>query len=232
MIQSISEARKELPGWLLIEIAPRADSWVAELERHIDAGDNALTSQLILPPFFDALGLPDAQARKDRLAQRAIRVLMKGRKYAHALEVLERQPKTEANQRLAAECHEESGQFATAAAEYLELGEKDKALRCFRSAPDFDAALRLVREMEGHPARQSLEWLAELNNVLGRRPDNFNRTMTSPEKKLLEAMLERGLGVQRKKPAVKRPAAKKAAPTKRVQKPAPKRAPKEKPEYF
>jgi hypothetical protein len=43
-----------------------------------------------------------------------------------------------------------------------------------------------------------------LDAVLARRPDNFNRTMTSPEKKLLESMLERGLGVQRKKPAAKK----------------------------
>jgi hypothetical protein len=36
-----------------------------------------------------------------------------------------------------------------------------------------------------------------------RRPENFNRTMTAAEKKLLEAMLERGLGVQRRKPTAK-----------------------------
>jgi hypothetical protein len=57
--------------------------------------------------------------------------------------------------------------------------------------------------------------------LLARRPENFNRAMTQPEKKLLEAMLERGLGVQRKKPAVKKApaspkkaAVKKAAPRK------------------
>ena len=50
--------------------------------------------------------------------------------------------------------------------------------------------------------------------MLARRPENFNRAMTPPEKKLLEAMLERGLGVQRKKPAVKKaaPAVRKTAP--------------------
>ncbi len=69
-------------------------------------------------------------------------------------------------------------------------------------------------EMERHPARESLEWLAELDALLARRPENFNRAMTPPEKKLLEAMLERGLGVQRKKPAVKKAAAKKAETTK------------------
>jgi hypothetical protein len=56
--------------------------------------------------------------------------------------------------------------------------------------------------------------------LFSRRPDNFNRAMTTPEKKLLEATLERGLGVRRKKPAVKKKAeattAKKRVAKKRV----------------
>ncbi len=209
MIQTVSDAREELPSWLILEIAPRAESWLAELDRHIEAGDNAVTANMILPPFFDTLGLPDADARKDRLAQRAVRILMKGRKYVQALAVLDRLPETNANRKLSAECCEESGQFVRAASLHVELGDKEKALRCFRSAADFGAALNLVRELENHPARESLEWLGELGAILDRRPGNFNRVMTPPEKKLLEAMLERGLGVQRKKPVAKKTAAKK-----------------------
>jgi hypothetical protein len=86
--------------------------------------------------------------------------------------------------------------------------------------------LNLVRQIENHPARHSLEWLAEVDALFLRRPDNFNRSMTAAEKKLLEATLERGLGVQRKKPAAKKTkpaaAAKKSAPRKRA---APKRTP-------
>jgi hypothetical protein len=56
--------------------------------------------------------------------------------------------------------------------------------------------------------------------MLARRPENFNRTMTPAEKKLLEAMLERGLGVQRRKPAAKNKVesarAQKSAPRKPV----------------
>ena len=120
-------------------------------------------------------------------------------------------PATEANRKAIAECSEESGGFARAAAEYLALGEQEKALRCFRSAPDFANALVLVRQLESHPARESLEWLAELDVLFGRLPQNFNRVITTPEKKLLEAMLERGLGVQRKKPVTKKAAPKKTA---------------------
>ncbi|HEY3825165.1 MAG TPA: hypothetical protein VGL82_11440 [Bryobacteraceae bacterium] len=231
MIQTVTDAREELPSWLILEITPRADSWLSELDRHIEAGDNAVAANQILPPFFDVLGLPDAQARKDRLAQRAVRILMKSRKYIQALAVLNRLPETEANRRLAAECCEESSQFTIAAAKYLELGDKDKALRCFRSAPDFAAALGLVRQLESHPARPSLEWLAELGAAIERRPENFNRVMTAPEKKFLETMLEQGLGVQRKKPAPKKAAStrtvsKKAAATGSRRKTVPEGSPK------
>jgi hypothetical protein len=205
-MQQISEAREELPAWLMVEITSRACYWVDELESNLDAGDNPITAQRILPPFFDAIGFPDAQARKDRLAQRSVQILMKNRRHAQALAILERQP--QAKPKLIAECHEEMGQFAKAAAIYIELGDRDRALKCYRSVPDFPAALDMVRSIEGHPARPSLEWLAEFEGLLSRRPDNFNRTMTAPEKKLLEGMLERGLGVQRKKPAVKKTAPK------------------------
>jgi hypothetical protein len=213
-IESVSITADEMPSWLIVEIAPRAEEWLAEVERNIEAGDNVLTANLVLPGFFEVLNLPDAEARKERLAQRTVRILMKAKKYAQALPVLGELPRTEASRKLMAECQEESGQFTAAAAIYLELGEREKALRCFRSVPDFEAALGLVRQLESHPARESLEWLAELGTLLGRRPENFNRVMTAPEKKLLEAMLERGLGVQRQKPAVKKAPAKKAGAAK------------------
>lgn len=206
-IQDINTAREQLPAWLIVEITPRAGSWLDELDRHIEAGDNSLLAQEILPPFFDALGLPDAQARKARLAQRSVQILMKARRYSQALKILDRLP--EPNPKLAAECYEGTEQFAKAAEIWMQFGDRDRALKCYRSIPDFGAALNLVREIENHPARPSLEWLAEVDALFSRRPDNFNRTVTPPEKKLLEATLERGLGVQRKKPAPR----KKAAPT-------------------
>ena len=213
VIQLISEAREELPAWFLVEVTARAEVWLEELDRNLDAGDNPLLAQRMLPPFFDALRLPDAPDRKNRLAQRCIQILMKSRRYVEALAIIESLP--EAKRKLAAECYEGSGQFDKAAAIYLQQGDREKALRCFRSVPDFESALRLVRQMEGHPARASLEWLGELDALLARRPENFNRAMTPPEKRLLEAMLERGLGVQRKKPAIKKAAAaRKTAPRK------------------
>ena len=149
-MQFVADARKELPAWLLVEITPRADFWLKELDRNLDAGDNPMLAQQILPPFFDAIGLPDAQARKAQLAQRCLAILMKNRRHAEALNILEHLP--EAQPKLAAECYEELGQQSRAAELYLKLGEREKALRCYRSAADFTAALALVRQIEGHAA--------------------------------------------------------------------------------
>ncbi len=183
-VEFVAQAHKELPGWLLVEITPRAESWLNELDRHMEAGDNPL------------------------IAQRVVQILMKGRRFKEALGVLEQAP--EPQPKLAAKCHEEVGQLRRAAEIYLELGDHAKALACYRAAPDFAAAIKLVRQIEGHSAAPSLEWLAEMDALLARRPENFNRVMTMPEKKFLEGLLERGLGVQRKKPAAKKvPAAKK-----------------------
>jgi tetratricopeptide (TPR) repeat protein len=201
-VQDITTAREQLPGWLTVEITPRASFWLEELERHLEAGDNAILAQEILPPFFDALHLPDTQVRKHRLAQRSVQLLMKSRRHAQALRILDRL--SEPNPKLVAECYEATDQVAKAAEVWMQLGDRDRALKCYRSIPDFGATLNLVRQMENHPARPSLEWLAEVDALFARRPDNFNRTMTVPEKKLLEATLERGLGIQRKKPVPKK----------------------------
>ncbi len=232
-IRRINEAREELPAWFTTEINAKALQWLDELEQHIEAGDNPLTANDILPPFFDILGFPDAAARKERLAQRSVHILMKNRRFAQALTILEQQP--EPNRKLVAECYEETSQFAKAAAVWLEFGDRNRALRCFRSIPDFAASLKLVREIEGHAAGPSLEWLAELDALVAKRPDNFNRAVLAPEKRILEEMLERALGVQRKKPTLKKKAAttgelkkapvtKKAVPVKAVR---PRRSQKE-----
>ena len=157
-VQAVAEAREELPGWFTIEITPRADAWLDELDRNLEAGDNPLLAQRILPPFFDALGLPDAQARKDRLAQRAVQILMKNRRHTQALTILERLP--EAKPKLVAECYEETGQFAKAATIYLELGDREKALSVtgpnrisLRPSPWFDRwrAMPLEVRWNGYP---------------------------------------------------------------------------------
>jgi hypothetical protein len=71
----------------------------------------------------------------------------------------------------------------------------------------------------------SYEWLMQLRTLAEARPENFNRVMTAPEKKILEQMLEHALGVSRKKAAAKKTAPKKAA----AKRPPPQRTPQQKP---
>ena len=54
-----------------------------------------------------------------------------------------------------------------------------------------------------------------MQNLASRRPAEFTKVMTPPEKKLLEAILEQSLGIARKKPAARKAAAKKKAPPKK-----------------
>jgi len=118
--------------------------------------------------------------------------------------------------KLEASCHEKLGDFRAAAECHTAVGNLRDALDCYRSIPDFDAALALVREAGDHPAAESLEWIAKLRELVAKRPEKFLEVVTAPEKKLLEELLERSLGVSRRKPAPRKPAAKRATAKKKV----------------
>ena len=62
---------------------------------------------------------------------------------------------------------------------------------CYRAIPDFDSAVALIREIgSSHPAADSLEWVARMQQLVAERPANFNRAMKPSEKRLLEKILE------------------------------------------
>ncbi len=179
-IQGFTAARAKLDSWFAAETAPRAEEWIAELERLIPAGDNGLAAVRTLPGFFEAAGLPGAKERADALCVRAIQQLIKNKRWTSALEALKLS--TKRLPKLEAEVHEELSNYSEAGALYRETGEPEKALRCYRQAADFQRALEMVREIGEHPARESLEWLHSLTAVIGTRPEKFARVMTMPEK--------------------------------------------------
>jgi hypothetical protein len=209
MAQTIAKCKDELPQWLLTEIAPAVPGWLQELEGAVNLGDNSVAIAHVLPPFYEALRLPDAAARTERLLDRSVRQLVKAKRHAEALEIVRLLP--ERRPELEADCLEATGRFAEAAELYRSAGKLKEALACYRAAPDFDAAASLIRQIPDHPASSAYEWLLRLKNTLEQRPEEFNRVMTTPEKKILEQMLEQGLGVARKKPAPRKAAAKKTA---------------------
>jgi hypothetical protein len=204
LVQSMAHHQEQVEPWVLIEIGPRTARWLEELESALPAGDNALTLVHILPPFYDLLRLPDADTRKQRLFERSARTLIKNRRHAQALQVLERLPQRRPE--LEAECLQTLGEYARAAELYRSLGDLKQALACYRAVPDFDAAITLLREIGDHPAGPSYQWLDELRQLLARRPQNLNRVLLPSEKKILEQLLEQGLGVARKKPAPRKKA--------------------------
>jgi len=201
--------KNEIEPWLRLEIANRSQAWAEELEAAVFNGHNAEILVKLLPPFYEALDLPDRDARRHRLLKRASQLLVKDKQFAPALAVLgglpERQPAVEAT------CYEGLGDFRKAAECHQLAGNLKEALHCYRSIPDFEAALKLVGEMGDHPAADSLRWIAKLQQLVSRRPDKFTKVTTPAEKKLLEEILERSLGVARRKPIPKKTATKKTA---------------------
>jgi hypothetical protein len=200
--------KADIEPWLLVELGSRPQAWMEELEAAVFNSHNAAILVKLLPPFYEALSVPDRVARAQRIEARAIQLLIKDKKFASALPLLrelpERQPKLEAA------CHEALGDFRTAAECHIAAGNLKGALTCYRAVPDLDAALKLVGEIGDHPAAESLRWISELRQLVDKRPEKFSKVVLPAEKKLLEDILERSLGVNRRKPPVRKAAVRKA----------------------
>jgi hypothetical protein len=67
-------------------------------------------------------------------------------------------------------------------------------------------------------ARTLRPWLAKVQGLVAERPQNFTKTVTAAEKKLLQEILEKALGVSRPKAAPRRVTRKSTAPAKRAPK--------------
>jgi hypothetical protein len=215
LAQVLPESKTEIEPWLLMEIAPKTNTWVEELESGLLGSHNAEMLFDLLPPLFEVLDLPDRIGRVQRIQQSAIHMLITERKFAPALAALgtlaERPAKLEAI------CREGLGDFRGAAQCHMATGNLKEALTCYRSVPDLEAALKLVSEVGEYPAAESLQWISRLQQLVAERPEKFTKMVTPAEKKLLEDLLEKALGVSRRK-AAPRPGIKKApASRKRVQ---------------
>jgi len=192
----------DIEPWLLVELQPRSQSWLAMLEDEVERQPEPIYRTL--PSLYSLFAPLEAAARSVRLREKAIWALMKMEAYTIALDILRQS--SEPDPRMIAECHEGLGEMETAAAEYLRAGRPQEALRCLRSIPDFDRSLQLLEEMPDHPARESLLWLCRMRDLAAERPAEFGKVILPAEKKLLEQVLEASLGLTRRKAAVKRTA--------------------------
>jgi hypothetical protein len=214
LAQILPRHKSEMEPWLLMEIGPRAKSWIEELESALCNGHNAAILLRVLPPLYEALDVADRDARTRRLQQRAIQLLIKDKQYTAALAELrghpERQPKLEAL------CLQGVGDLRGAAQCHVVDGNLKEALLCYRTIPDLDEALKLLDKMGEHPAAESLQWMAKVQRLVAVRPQNFTKTVTAAEKKLLQELLEKALGVSRPRAAPRRVAKKSATPRRQV----------------
>jgi hypothetical protein len=194
-----------------MELAPKTDTWVQELESALWGSHNAEILLEVLPPLYEVLDYPDRLDRVQRIRQRGIQMLIKDRKFAPALLVL--RALSERQSKLEAICLEGMGDFREAAQCHMAAGNLKEALTCYRSIPDLEEALKLVGEVGEHPATESLRWISRLQRLVAERPEKFTKMVTQAEKKLLEELLEKALGVNRRKAAPRKGI--KKAPTSR-----------------
>ncbi len=225
MAATVPRSQDAITPWIRVEIAPKVNAWVEELETALHSGQNAAILIKTLPNLYEVLGLPDATVRLEKLRKRAIQLLMKDNQYRAALDALYALP--ERNPKLEGACHEGLKQFREAAECYRTAGSLKEALNCYRSIPDIGAALELIKQMGDHPAAESLQWIGRLQTLVQERPANFTKTVNAAEKKQLEQLLEQSLGVTRARPPRKTAVKKAATPKKRVVR---KRPPE--PDYF
>jgi hypothetical protein len=208
LIEQVTSAPEQFEPWFAMEFSTRAPEILRNLER--DAADVGYLSKVIpiLPAAYRLYGVVDAAERIAKLRSQGVQSLLVARLYGTALPLIEQDP--DAPPALKAECYEGMGRHAEAAALFLSLGRLKDALRNYRSIPDFDKALELMRRMGSEPggepaAAASLEWVAELRQVLEKRPANLLRTATAAEKKFLTALFEAQLDGPRVKKAPAKP---------------------------
>ncbi len=215
LAQVLPTGKGEIEPWLLMEIAPKTNTWVEELESGLLGSHNAELLFDLLPPLYEVLDLPDRLGRVQRIRQSAIQMLIKDRKFAPALAALG--TLAERPSKLEAICLEGMGDFRGAAQCHMAAGNLKEALTCYRSVPDLEVALKLVDKVGEYPAAESLRWISKLQQLVAERPEKFTKMVTPAEKKLLEELLEKALGVSRRKAAPRKGIKKAPTPRKGVQ---------------
>jgi hypothetical protein len=192
LIEDVRTAPEQFEPWFAMELAASAPEILGRLEQSVEHAWAASRVLAILPEAYKLYGVPDAEERVAAHRRQAIQQLVAAGQFSAALPLIEQDP--DAPPELKAECCEGMGMYEEAAGIFRSLGKSKDALRNYRSIPDLEKAMALLQEMrEGPEAAESLAWIAELRQVLKKRPPHLARTITPAEKKFLAALLEEQL---------------------------------------
>jgi hypothetical protein len=217
LVQLGQEHPEQFEPWFAMQLAAHAPQILQNLEKGLAEPMDAAAVMAVLPGAYKMYGVPDAEQRVDRHRREAVALLMRAHLFQMAMPLIEQDKNAPPS--LKAICLEGMGRHLEAAEIFRAGGDLKDALRNYRSIPDFEKSLALLKEIGGEQAAaESLEWITKLQKVLEKRPANLARTATAAEKKFLITLFEAQLdGPRAKKPAKPR------APRKTAAKSVPKR---------
>ncbi len=215
-------------SWLSVELQARASEWLRILEDSAASSERVHDIVRALPAAYKLFEIRDGEARSERIRERAVKGFLDAKKFAEALEILT--PYVEQQPKLVAQCYEGLNRHALAAELHRKNGNLKDALRNYRAIPDLEKVMEVMREMGGHPAQESVEWMLEVDAVLKRRPQGFGKAATDAEKTFVAQLLESNMGA----PRTPRKAVTKKTPAEKTAKPkAPRgRPPRKREEFF
>ena len=142
-----------------MELAPKTDTWVKELESALWGSHNAEILLDVLPPLYEVQDYPDRLDRVQRIRQRGIQMLINDGKFAPALVVL--RTLSERQSKLEGICLPGGyGRFSWCGAVSYGCRKSQRSFDLLSVSPDLEAALKLVREVGEYPAAESLRWIS------------------------------------------------------------------------
>jgi hypothetical protein len=205
LLKDVDAAPEQFEPWFAMELSTHARDILLSLEQ--SAGDISSYAEVMpmLPAAYKLYGVVDAEERLSNHGRQAIQRLMASGAFAAAMPLIEEDP--DSTPELKAQCLEGMGRHAEAAGVFRSQGKLKDALRNYRSIPDVEKALALMREMGGEETNaEALEWIAELKQLLAQRPANLLGATTAAEKEFLTALFEQQLdGTRGKKSPAKPP---------------------------
>jgi hypothetical protein len=204
LMKAVDAAPEQFEPWFASELSTHARDILLNLEQSAAGVSSYSAVMPLLPVAYKLYGVVDAEQRLNSVRRNAIQQLMAAGEFTAAMPLIEQDPAS--TPELKAQCLEGMGRYAEAAEIFRTQGRLNDALRNYRSIPDFDKALSLMREIGAEETNaHALEWISELRQLLAKRPANLLDAASAAEKEFLIALLEEQLHKSRRQSPAKPP---------------------------